>query len=284
MEFDEALEKMDNQMSLIGNAFATRRSYIRGIRSLMLYYDRLPENCTVDELKAFLVFQRDQRQLSSSTLNLRVCSLKYYFREVVHRLDLVVKIPNPRVQKYDTEILTIEEIKILFRCCRDMRQTLILHLLYDTGIRVREVVRLRPSDFDKHHQSIIIRNSKGNKTRVIFYGHQLRFTLNKYCKVRGGVPPNTLLESYKESNQPLTKRGVQYIVRQIVKRSRLKKRISPHTFRHTFAVHYLNQGGSIFHLQKLLGHEHITTTLNYLKYANLPQGKTISILDGITAL
>ena len=92
-------------MSLIGNAFATRRSYIRGIRSLMLYYGRLPEDCTVDELKAFLVFQRDQRQLSSSTLNLRVCSLKYYFREVVHRLDLVVKIPNPRVQKYDTEIL-----------------------------------------------------------------------------------------------------------------------------------------------------------------------------------
>ena len=268
-------------MSLIGNAFATRRSYLRGIRALMLFYQRLPEECSVDEIKAFLIFQKKQRQLSASTVNLRVCSLKYYFREVVHRLDLVVKIPNPRVQKYDTEILTSEEINCLFSCCRDMRQTLILHLLYDTGIRVRELIRLRPSDFDKHHRSIIIRNSKGNKTRVVFYGQQLRLTLNQYCKVRGSVPQNTLLESYKEIGQPLTIRGVQYIVRQIVKRSRVNKKISPHTFRHTFAVHYLNQGGAIFHLQKLLGHEHITTTLNYLKYAKLPEGKTISILDGL---
>ena len=206
-------------MALIGNAFATRQNYIRGVRSLILHYQRLPKNCSIDELKAFLIFQRDKRNFSSSTISLRVCGLKYYFREVVHRLDLVVKIPNPRVQKYDTEILTIEEVKLLFRCCRDMRQVLILHLLYDTGIRVRELVRLRPSDFDKHHLSIIIRNSKGNKTRVIFYGQQLRSTLNQYCKVRGSVPKNTLLESYKAANTPLTMRGVQYIVGQIVKRS-----------------------------------------------------------------
>lgn len=268
-------------MSLIGNAFATRQNYIRGVRALMLHYQRLPEACTIDELKAFLVFQRDKRQFSSSTVNLRVCGLKYYFREVVHRLDLVVKIPNPRVQKYDTEILTIEEIKRLFRCCRDMRQVLLLHLLYDTGIRVREIVRLRPSDFDKHNRTIAIRNSKGNKTRVVFYGDKLRFTLNKYCKVRGSIPPNTLLESYKEQNTPLTQNGVRYIVRQIVKRSGIKKKISPHTFRHTFAVHYLNRGGSIFLLQQLLGHEYITTTLNYLKYAKIPDGIHISILDGL---
>ena len=271
-------------MALANSAFATRQNYIRGIRSLILHYQRLPETCSVDELKAFLVYQKDKCGFSSSTVNLRVCGLKYYFREVVHRLDLVVKIPNPRVQKYNTEILTIEEIKLLFRCCRDMRQVLILHLLYDTGIRVREVVRLRPSDFDKHHQSLIIRNSKGNKTRVVFYGNQLRLTLNKYCKVRGGVPQNTLLESYKEAGKPLTMRGVQYIVGQIVKRSGIKKKISPHTFRHTFSVHYLNGGGSIFHLQKLLGHEYITTTLNYLKYAKLPEGKIISILDGLGTL
>ena len=79
-----------------------------------------------------------------------------------------------------------------------MRQVLILHLLYDTGIRVRELIRLRPSDFDKHHSSLIIRNSKGNKTKVVFYGNQLRLTLNKYCKIRGGVPQNTLLEFIKK--------------------------------------------------------------------------------------
>jgi len=270
---------MDNEMSLKNNAFATRKNYIRGVRQLMIHFQRLPEDCTVDEIKSYLVNQRDEKNYSSSTLNLRVCGLKYYFRFVVHRLDLVVKIPNPRIQKYDTEILNFEELKILRRSCRDMRQLLILNLLYDTGIRVRELIRLRPSDFDKHHRTITIRNSKGKKTRVVHYGEQLRNILNKYCKTRGGVPVNTLLESYKEKEKPLTMRGVQYIVRQIVKRSKIKKKISPHTLRHTYAVHYLNCGGSLFHLQMLLGHANITTTLHYLKYAKLPEAKTLSVLD-----
>ena len=270
-------------MSLKNNAFATRQNYIRGVRDLILHFQRLPENCTVDEIKAFLVFIRDDRGLSSSTINTRICGLKYYFRFVVHRLDLVVKIPNPRIQKYDTEILNFEELKILRRCCRDMRQLLILNILYDTGIRVRELIRLRPGDFDKHHRTITIRNSKGKKTRVVHYGLQLRTILNKYCKARGGVPVNTLLESYKEKEKPLSMRGVRHIVRQIVKRSGIKKRISPHTLRHTYAVHYLNCGGSLFHLQKLLGHKNITTTLHYLKNANLPEGKTLSILDYLLA-
>ncbi|MEN0050462.1 MAG: phage integrase N-terminal SAM-like domain-containing protein, partial [Bacteroidota bacterium] len=69
---------MDVQMQLASNAFATRKSYLRGIRALILHYQRLPEDCTVDELKAFLIHQRDQGHYSSSTLNLRVCALKYY--------------------------------------------------------------------------------------------------------------------------------------------------------------------------------------------------------------
>jgi len=268
-------------MSLSNNAWATRQNYIRGVRALMLHYQRLPENCNVDEIKAFLVFERDKAGFSSSTVNLRVCSLKLYFRKVVHRLDLVVKIPNPRIQKYNTEILSLEELKTLRSCCRDMRQLLIVSILYDTGMRTRELVRLRASDFDKQHRTILIRNSKGKRTRVVHYGEQLRETLNKYCKARGGVPVNTLLESYKEKGKPLTMRGVQHIVRQIVKRSRIKKRISPHSFRHTYAVHYLNCRGSLFHLQKLLGHTNITTTLHYLKYANLPEGRSLSILDNL---
>jgi len=270
---------MDDHMSIANFAKATRIGYLRGLRQLILHYLKKPEELTVQKIKAFLVYERDKKNLASSTLNLRVCALKYYYRHIANRLDLVVKIPNPRIQKYNTEILTNEDFKKLVRVCKDMRQKLIIHLLYDTGLRVGEVVRLRPVDFDKHEGTISILNSKGKKTRVVHYGNQLKDTLNKYVKARGGIPANTLLESYKEKDMPLGLRGIQNIVKQIVKRSGLKKRISPHTFRHTYAVHYLNCGGSIFHLQKLLGHSHITTTLHYLKYAKLPEARTLSVLD-----
>ena len=188
---------MDNQMCLANCAWATRQNYLRGLRQLMLHLNKRPEDCSVDELKSYLVYARDQQQLSSSSVNLRVCGLKYYCREVIHRLDLVTKIPNPRLQKYHTDILTTLELQRLFGACRDIRQLLVLLLLYEAGLRVRELVRLRVSDFDKQLRLITILNSKGQKTRTIPYGDQLRLTLIQYCKVRGGVPENTLICSIR---------------------------------------------------------------------------------------
>lgn len=268
-------------MSIANNTYATRQNYLRGLKQLIVHHNKLPEDCSVDEIKSYLVHERDKSNLSASTINIRVCSLKFYFRNVVYRPDLVVKIPNPRIQKYDTEIITSEELKLIFRCCKDMRQLLIVQLMYETGLRVRELRRLRASDFDKKHRSITILNSKGKITRVVYYGDELKATLIKYCKARGGVPKNTLIDSYVLPGSSLTMSGVQHIVREIVKRSGIKKRIHPHTFRHTFAVHYLNYGGSIFSLQRLLGHVNITTTLHYLKYAKVPASSDLSPLDSL---
>lgn len=266
-------------MSIEGKATATIQNYLRAPKELMLHFNKLPEDCTVEQIKSFLISQRDTLQLSASTINMRVCGLKHYYRSVALRPDLVVKIPNPRIQKYNTEILTNVELGLLYRCCKDMRQVVLLSLMYDCGLRVREIVRLRAGDFDKKNRTIAIRNSKGDKTRVVPYGSALRSDLRKYCRVQGGVPVGTLIDSYVDKGQPLSTSGVQHIVKQLVRRSGLKKRIHPHTFRHTFAVDYLNNGGSIFRLQQLLGHDNITTTLHYLRYAKIPEGRDISNLD-----
>lgn len=266
-------------MSLEGKASATIQNYLRAPKELMLHLDQLPEECTVDQIKSFLIHHRDSLQLSSSTVNMRVCGLKHYFRHVALRPDLVVNIPNPRIEKYHTEILSYEELGLLYRCCKDMRQVVLLSLMYECGLRVREIIRLRIGDFDKVHRTIAIRNSKGNKTRVVPYGSCIREDLVKYFKAIGGIPAGTIIESYVDKGKPLSTSGVQHIVKRLVRRSGLQKRIHPHTFRHTFAVHYLNNGGSLYRLQQLLGHDQITTTLHYLKYAKLPQGTDISNLD-----
>lgn len=127
---------MDEHMDLANSSLATRKSYVRGVKKLIQFYSKLPEECTVDEIKSFLVYLKNEGHYSASTINLRVCSLKYYFRNVANRLDLVVRIPNPRISKYSTEILTYEELLLLFKSCRDIRQKLVLTMLYDTGTRV----------------------------------------------------------------------------------------------------------------------------------------------------
>jgi len=266
-------------MTLKNNALATRINYVRGVRHLMLTLEKLPEDCTVDQVKGFLVKLKESGQLSDSSLNLRVCGIKYYFRHVVNRLDLVVSIPNPRIAKYHTEVLSAAEMQTLFSTCRDMRQLLIIQFLFDTGIRAGELLRLQFKDFDKDNRTIILRNTKGKKLRVVPYGENLRQTLKAYIKMLGYFPKETIIESYKIKGAPLSLRGLQHIVKEVAKRSRIKKRIHCHTLRHTYAVHFLNSGGNLPQLQKLLGHSNITTTLHYLKYAHIPLRQVATPLD-----
>jgi len=270
---------MDDHMSLANNALATRTNYIRGVRHLMLDLGKLPEECTVQEIKRFLVKLREEKAFSSSTINLRVCALKLYFRKVAKRLDLVVAIPNPRIAKYHTEVLTSQEIKHLFDSCRDVRQLLIIQLFFDTGVRSGELIRMQLKDFDKKKRTIILRRTKGQLLRVVPYGEHVRIVLKNYIQMLGYFPKGALLESYKEKGKPLTLRGLQHIVRQIAKRSGIKKKISCHTLRHSYAVHFLNNGGHLPQLQRLLGHKNITTTLHYLKYAHIPLHQIKTPLD-----
>lgn len=265
-------------MVIKNNAFATRQNYLRGVKLLILHYNKTPEECSVQEVKAFLSYCKQEMGISSSTLNVRVCCLKYYYRNIAHRLDLVVKIPNPKKNVYNTEILNGSEIEQLIRSCKDIRQVLIIELLYDCGLRISEVIKLRVSDFNKADQTIHIRNSKGNRTRQVYYGQRLRNTLIKYAKVHG-LHSDTLIDSYVYAGKALSVHGIQHIVKEIIRRSGIKKKASSHTLRHTFAVHYLNAGGSIFTLQHLLGHSDIRTTLEYLKHAKIPDGITLSVLD-----
>jgi len=88
---------MDNQMNLASMAFATRQNYISSVKILIEHCQKVPEQCSVNEIKKYLVYQKDVLNAACSTLNIRVASLKYYFRHIVNRLDLVVNIPNPRV-------------------------------------------------------------------------------------------------------------------------------------------------------------------------------------------
>jgi len=175
-------------------------------------------------------------------------------------------------------------MKRLFNACRDMRQLLIVQLLFDTGLRSRELLRLELKDFNKEHRTITVNNSKGQKMRVIPYGSHIRSTLVDYIKMLGYWPKGTIIESYKYKGKPLSISGLQNIIREMAKRSGLKKKIHSHSLRHTYAVHFLNNGGRIPQLQILLGHSNITTTLHYLKYAHQVPIEVTTPLDQMMGL
>jgi integrase/recombinase XerD len=124
---------MESHLRVSGSPLSTQKTYLRALRDLMENTGDIPENLSVERIKKHLSDLRGN--LSSSALNIRVCGIKYYFRNVEKRPDLVVDIPNPLVAKYIQEVLTINELDVLFSACNDMRELALLHLLYDCGLR-----------------------------------------------------------------------------------------------------------------------------------------------------
>lgn len=275
-EFGVELTRFQQHLATNGRAETTQISYSRAVRDLMEETQKVPLDLTETEIIGHLSRLREKQNLSSSALNSRICGLKYLYRDVYHRLDIIVALPNPRRAKLVGDILTSSEIKQLFEGVNSIKHLAILHLLFDTGLRAREVSRLRMGDFDPKNGTLTVRFGKGKKDRVVPYGAQTRETLNEYFRQ---IKPTDALFLGSTTGEMFTIRGVQYVVNQALKRSGLKKEVHPHTLRHSFAVHYLNNGGSLIRLQQLLGHAHISTTLVYLKYTSIPLREIATPLD-----
>jgi len=257
-------------------ADSTALNYVRALRDVQHHFDRLADELTRDELLAYLADKK--KRCSSSTLNTQVCALKYYYREVVRRVELIVDIPNPRTSKQLGDLLNTQEMRHLLRSARSLRHRLALELMFGLGLRVGEVGRIRLGDFDPQQRTLTIRTAKGGITRVLPYDDRLRHTLLLYY--RQEKPQDYLLPARNRSTSPgISVRGIQYIVRMTLDRARLPKRVCPHALRHSFAVHYLNNGGNILRLQQLLGHTYLSSTLIYLRYASFALRDIPSPLD-----
>lgn len=283
-KFDNALKNFDNHIALSGKSVSTRKAYTRVLSNFINEMHRLPEECNKNEIIGFLMWSKNVRNIGYTTMKHHIYALKYYLHNITDRQDLFTSIPNPTIKTYDISVLTIQEIQLLLQNCKNIRELLILQLLYETGMRVSELVKLSLPDIDLYHKTITIRNSKNRKTRTVNIGDNLIASLNEYLQSTPSLFSESLFTRQFHPFIPMSAGGVSWAINAIVKRSGIKKRVNLHSLRHTFAVHFLNFGGTIYRLQKLLGHSTMITTINYLQYANLHDSKNISILDKLITL
>lgn len=272
---------MRDRMEVGGYAQSTVISYVRAVRDLMEHTQKLPQACSEEEVITYLNHIRQTRRISPSALNCHIFGIYFFFREVLKDPAIRIDIPNPGRSKSIGDILTETEVRALLDACHYPKQKAVLHLLYDTGLRANEVARLRIGDFDKRNRVLYVRFGKGGKHRVVPYGQAVVGVLGEYY--RFAQPTDWLFEG-NTPGEPMSVKAVQYMVREAHDRTPIRKNVHPHVIRHTFAVHYLNNGGSLTRLQQLLGHAHMSTTLLYLRYAAIPLKEIPTPLDHLTGL
>lgn len=198
---------------------------------------------------------------SHSTLRSVYFALQFFYQNVLKQ-DFVEELPLGKKSGHLPQVLNREEIKSLLDATLNLKHRFLLMSLYYTGIRLNEVVNLRWEDFDFERKIIHLKVTKGIKDRVIFLHQNLANLIQNFgLEKEGWVFQSTLGKRYNL-------RSVQMVVRQAARRAGIKKRVTPHTLRHSFATHLLEAGADIHSIQQLLGHKDLKTTQIYTHVAN----------------
>jgi len=232
------------------------------------YFDRSPELVSMEEFKSYLFYCKDKLGRSNSFINQTISALKI-LRQDVLGLDWEagVKIRRPRGNHQLPVILSKQEVKLLIDCTPNLKHKAILAMLYSTGMRREELLNLRLVDVDRDRMIIRITHGKGNKSRDALLAQKTLELLIAYYQSAYPKPTTYVFEGAGQPGQPYSATSVGKIVKRARLKSGIKKVVSPHSLRHAFATHMLEQGTNLKLIQKLLGHSSMSSTMVYLHTA-----------------
>ncbi len=176
--------------------------------------------------------------------------------------DILSSIPNSKREEKLPVILSKEEILKMIMSTKNLNHRLIIQIGYAAGLRVSEIISLQWKDIDFSRDTIHIKNAKGKKDRIVMLSHKIKEALQSLDNERTGFVFKT------NRNGRYTQRAIQKVIENAAKNAGIIKKISPHTLRHSFATHLLEQGIDIRYIQTLLGHSKLQTTQIYTHVAN----------------
>lgn len=266
-----------------GYSSHTINNYELDIIDYLNYCNNLKLNIykvTYFDVKKYLVKLYDE-DYKSTSIGRKISSLRtfysYLYDEGKIDKNIFKYISVPKKEKRLPKYVTNEEVELIFNTPDitsplGQRNRLILELLYGGGLRVSELCNIKVSDIDIDNKTIRILG-KGSKERLVFYGNICSEILELYLSEGRNILLNKknndylIIGAYKK-DKPLTTRSVQLIINDIIEESSVKKKVTPHTLRHTFATHLLNEGCDILIVKELLGHSSLDTTGIYTHVSN----------------
>ena len=239
----------------------TIKTYLDAVKSFLFFIQPKPSiEANNDDMVRFVNEYVIKKRLSYSYQNQVVNACKLFFREVVHsRLD-VDKLERPRREHKLPNVLSKEEVKVILDAHKNQKHRSMLSLIYACGLRRSELLNLKPQDIDSKRHLLIIRNSKGKRDRVVPISDKIIEMLREYYKM---YKPKTWLFEGQKVGEQYSEKSLQSILKQALEKTRIKKPVTLHWLRHSYATHLLESGTDLRYIQELLGHKNIKTTEIY---------------------
>jgi len=280
----ESLRRFIEQLKLKAYSASTIRTYRNEFLQLLQLIKNKPVNeLTPDDLRRYLLYCFEKLKLSENTLHSRINAIKFYFEQVLGREKFFWEIPRPKKTNDLPKTFNQEEIAAIINSTKNKKHKVMLMLAYSAGLRVSEVVALKAYEIDSKRMSILIRQAKGKKDRMVTLSPVMLVMLREYAAAYKPDKQGYLFEG-SVKGEPYSSRSLQEVLQAAKNRAGIIKPGSIHALRHSFATHLLDKGTDVTMIQKLLGHNDIKTTLRYLHTTNKDLLKIISPLDDLNLL
>ena len=267
------LQHLTNELKLRGFSPLTVRNYSFFVQKFLIHANKPGGELTSDDAKAYLGHLFDSK--SKNTIMLAAAALKFFFVEILKKDFANVKMPKK--EKRLPEVLTHEEVRNLIGNADTEKSRLMISLLYSSGLRVSELVNLKVQEVNLQDNTGWVRRGKGAKDRLFMISTQLAESLKEYLLGREH-------QFIFSKNKPLTTRNIQKIIKLTSERAGINKKVTPHTLRHSFATHLLENGTDIRIIQTMLGHSSLNTTQIYAHVSSEQLRKVQNPLDTLNAV
>jgi len=207
-------------------------------------------------------------------------ALKFLFTNIYHKEWAKEYLPTPKIAKTLPLVLSTDEVESVFNFIPNFKHRVIIMFIYSTGARVSECVNIKLKDIDSKRMQVNIQEGKGLKQRKVHLSPILLNALREYFKEY--KPKYYLFEGGKGKGTHISVSAVREICRKAREKTvHISKHYTPHTFRHSFATHLLEQGENLLIIQRLMGHSDLRNTLKYLHVQQIALDKVINPLDNL---
>lgn len=268
--------RMEEELRLRGFSEKTVVAYLGAVRRFAEHFGASPDTLVTEEVRAYLLELIEGRGCSWSTANQALCGLKFFYRHVLNRPLEIQAVPFRKRKLPLPVVLTEPEVARLLAAPLQLKIRTLMMTLYSAALRLGEATHLQPTDIDSEAMCIRIREGKGGRDRSVMLAVQLLPVLREYWRV---YRPGRWLFYGKSKERPINERTVQKAVARAARDAGLRKRVTPHTLRHSCATHLLERGTSLRYIQELLGHKSLQTTQRYTRVAPGRVAAVLSPLD-----
>jgi integrase/recombinase XerD len=285
-------QRMHQDLQLAGLSEGTQKAYLRAVRLLADHFHTPPDRLNEQQIRDYFLYLKNDRNFSSASLRIAYSGIKFFYSHTTPRDWPTLRGLRVQPQKSLPDVLSVDEVRQLIGAVRTLRHRTYFWTVYSLGLRLTEGLHLQVGDIDSARMLVHVHRGKGAKDRFVPLPRRTLALLREYWVTHRNplwlFPAPTRPQRQVATadhpittDRPMVKTGVQDVMRRVVEQLGLRKAVSIHTLRHSYATHLLEAGVNLRLIQQYLGHTSLETTMIYLHLTTVSQEQAVAAINNL---